>query len=105
MDRKAEGARDLWRQRIAAQEASGLTVAEFCRRNAVSRVGLFAWRRRLREGAAGVGGAGAFGEVQAAPDPVAAIILELSGGVRLRLRAGFDADLLRQVVRALEPLA
>lgn len=40
---------DQWRQVIARQHASGLSVAEFCRRENVSRQGFHVWNRKLRQ--------------------------------------------------------
>lgn len=39
---------DQWRRRIDRQQASGLSIAEFCRREDVPRQGFHVWRRKLR---------------------------------------------------------
>jgi transposase-like protein len=44
--------RDQWRQRIERQGASGLSIAEFCRRENVSAHSFYVWRRNLRRAAA-----------------------------------------------------
>jgi hypothetical protein len=36
-----------WRARLKRQQASGLTVAEFCRQEGVSAGSFFAWKRKL----------------------------------------------------------
>jgi hypothetical protein len=36
-----------WRQRMERQQASGLSVAEFCRRENLSPHGFYVWRRKL----------------------------------------------------------
>jgi transposase-like protein len=41
--------RDIWRARLKRQRESGLTVAEFCRREGVSSATLFAWKRKLQD--------------------------------------------------------
>ena len=41
--------RDQWRQRIKRQRKSGLSIAEFCRRENISAHGFYVWRRNLRE--------------------------------------------------------
>jgi hypothetical protein len=41
--------REWWRRQIQSQKEGSLTVAEFCRRLAVSTVTFYAWKRRLRE--------------------------------------------------------
>ena len=39
---------DQWRQRIERHRASGLSIAEFCRRENVPRQGFHVWKRKLR---------------------------------------------------------
>ena len=36
-----------WRERIGRWRSSGLSVAEFCRREGISEPSFFAWRKRL----------------------------------------------------------
>ncbi len=38
----------LWRDRIRRQEASGLTIAQFCAQEFVARSKFHAWKRRFR---------------------------------------------------------
>ena len=38
----------LWRDRVRRQEASGLTIAQFCAREGVARSKFHAWKRRFR---------------------------------------------------------
>ena len=42
-----ESRRSVWQDRLARQVSSGLTVAEFCRREGVSAPSLYHWRKRL----------------------------------------------------------
>ena len=42
---------DQWRQRMERQRESGLSIAEFCRREKVSPHTFHAWKRKLRHGA------------------------------------------------------
>lgn len=42
---------DQWRQRIRRQRESGLSIAEFCRRENISAHGFYVWRRNLRQAA------------------------------------------------------
>lgn len=39
---------DQWRQRIERQGSSGLSIAEFCRREQLSPHGFYVWKRKLR---------------------------------------------------------
>jgi transposase-like protein len=56
---------DQWRQVIARQRASGLTVAEFCRKENVSRQGFHVWKRKLRQATSASAGS----DVAAAAEP------------------------------------
>jgi hypothetical protein len=38
----------LWRDRVRRQEASGLTIAQFCAQECVARSKFHAWKRRFR---------------------------------------------------------
>lgn len=38
----------LWRERVASQRGSGLSIVEFCRREKISAATFYAWKRRLR---------------------------------------------------------
>lgn len=86
-----------WRETIARQEASGLSVAAFCRRERINVWTLYGWRSRLRDAQQKA--------VSEPPAPEASrgfidlgalqgndagweIRLELGGGVILHLRRG-----------------
>jgi hypothetical protein len=38
----------LWRDRVRRQEASGLTIAQFCARQRIARSKFHSWKRRFR---------------------------------------------------------
>src|SRR5436309_3137419 len=40
---------DAWREIVARQEQSGLTVQEFCEREGLKAASLYGWRVRLRQ--------------------------------------------------------
>ena len=96
----------LWRQRIDRQKISGMNAASFCRRHSLAVATFYFWKRRLSEPAR----SSAFVEVRQPPVNTAAtsggthtsIELCLRGGRRLRLRRGFDRQLLLDVLAALE---
>ncbi len=87
-----------WRELLAKQAASGLSVRAWCERESVSYTTFAYWRRRLGQ-------------------PLAIALLTLIqvnggeenarglwvsvGGVQIEVRPGFDAGLLKQVVAAL----
>lgn len=55
MDQKVRQRRSesAWREIVARQEHSGLTVTEFCEREGLKAASLYGWRGRLRQGAVG----------------------------------------------------
>jgi transposase-like protein len=49
MGRRASGEQEAyWRGVIGRQKQSGLSIAEFCRREQISPASFYNWRRRLR---------------------------------------------------------
>ena len=60
--RKSRLSIEQWRGILQKQQASGLTVAAFCRQARVPQASFFAWRRKLRD-------AMSFAEVKVTPEP------------------------------------
>jgi transposase-like protein len=90
-----------WRERIAGQERSGLTVRQFCKGEGVGEHCFYWWRRRLREE-----GPVRFALVEREParqdlSGVAGLELVLATGERLRIGAGVDSMTFRMVLEAL----
>ena len=48
--KRVSGAESVWHERLARHKDSGLTVAEFCRREGVSGPSFYQWRKRLQPG-------------------------------------------------------
>jgi transposase-like protein len=109
------GKQDRWLELIRRWQRSQSTVREFCQRHQVSEASFFSWRRVLRE-------RGLLDEAMssktAAPAPAfiklttldaepcaSPIDLVLNHQRMLRLRPGFDAEMLLQLVRLLEAAA
>ncbi len=99
-----------WRKIIREQEASGLSVSEYCRRGGVSAWSLYGWRRRLR---AGRGTAAKFVEVKVTGGNAEApgeepggsrsgISLCLPGSRCIMVRPGFDGQTLLTLLQVLE---
>src|SRR5258708_808653 len=103
---------ERWLELIRCWQRSQITVREFCERHHVSEASFFSWRRVLRE-------RGLLDEATpsktAVPTPafiklatldakpcVSPIELVLNHQRLLRLRPGFDADMLLELVRLLE---
>lgn len=89
-----------WREIIDRQRASGLLIAGFCRRDAITESSFFAWRRRLGVAPPVAGFVEA--KVTSPPRRGGGIEVRLRGGRRVRVRPGFDPELLAKVVAALE---
>jgi transposase-like protein len=108
------GKERLWLERIRRWQPSQLSVREYCQRRGFSEPSFYAWRRVLRQRgllkdgptlqAEPAATTPAFLNVTVKADaPVApAIDLVLAEGRIVRVPAGFDADMLRQLLRLLE---
>jgi uncharacterized protein (AIM24 family) len=86
-----------WQTLIDQQRSSGRSVGAFCRQQGVAACTFYAWRRRLAKPTFVEVKAGASERVTASSP----LVLVLRGGVRVQVRAGFDAGLLRRLVEAL----
>src|SRR3712207_1781933 len=92
---------DQWRQHIADQERSDLSVKQFCTGRGLAECSFYAWRKRLRaagpvrfalvERRAAQRGDGKDGWLE----------LILVTGERLRISSGVDSAMLRTVLQAL----
>jgi hypothetical protein len=132
MPRRDPAKEEYWRRQLCQWRRSGLTPREFCVDQRISEPSFYAWRREIdRRDRQTVGVKKATGRrargrsVQARPSTerpaagqgtAAFVELTMAGGAvlppaievvvaerrLLRVRPGFDADLLRQLVRLLE---
>jgi transposase-like protein len=112
MAQRPDGSKqDRWLGLMRLWQRSSTTVREFCQRHQVSEASFFAWRRVLRQ--RGLLDAMA----SKTSTPTAAFVkltthdagpttspieLVLNHGRLVRVRPGFDADLLLQLLRLLE---
>lgn len=92
---------EVWRERIAEHERSGLSVKEFCKERGVTAWSFYSWRKRLREA-----GPVRFALIERAPlrqQSALEVQLEvvLASGEQLRIGAGVEAATLRVVLEAL----
>jgi hypothetical protein len=92
---------DYWRERVAEQARSGLSVKQFCKERGLTECSFYAWRKRLR-GSEPV----RFALVErraARQQPATDVHLELifASGERLRVGSGVDTATLRIVIQAL----
>jgi transposase len=101
IEEKTASKADQWRERIAEQQRSGLSIKQFCKQQGIAEHRFYDWRKRLREKQAV-----RFALVDRASvgrESLADACLEilLTSGERLRVGAGVDAAILRVVLEAL----
>lgn len=98
---------DDWRGRLAKFDASGLTVAEFCRREQVSQARFYYWSKRIRRRGhsqtaptrpSGVGSA-----TSRAEDETGAVEVLVGNSIRVRMPCGEPAAV-AALVRHLQDL-
>jgi hypothetical protein len=99
MSKTQEERHQWWRQLVAQQERSGLSVRAFCQQHRTSEPSFYQWRKRLREQLPMK-----FALVEtgrSAPAGVAAVEVMLTSGERLRIVPGVEAATLRLVLSVL----
>ncbi len=98
MSRKQEEHRELWRQKIAAQEKSGQSVRAFCSERGLGEHSFYRWRQRFQKENTPVRFALVETEpaIKAKPHPIE---LMLASGDHLRIPG--DAATLRLVLSVL----
>lgn len=101
----------FWRDLVQRHRGSGLSVAEFCRREKLSQPSFYAWRRTLAERDSQRAKPATRRQprreflplrVTDSPARQGAITIELAGGRLLRLPESIAAGRLAEVVQALE---
>src|SRR5882672_584349 len=99
IEERAGARNDQWRDWIAEQERSGLSVRRFCKEQGLAEHSFYAWRKRLRKQ-----GPVRFALVERGParhEQESALELVLASGERLRIGAGVDGTTLRTVMEVL----
>jgi hypothetical protein len=93
-----------WRKLVSQQGKSGQSVAAFCRQRGLCAPHFFAWKKRLNQASAQkfveVRVTAAAVEASRAKDTAIEILLPQDR--RLRVRPGFDAQHLQEVLAVLE---
>ena len=120
--RGGSGRADYWREVIREQEASGQSIAAFCRQRGIGPASFYSWRTKLCQQVDPVGRQAAKFvpiELSTAPPTQAARIpsagnpvpqacsdfeVLLGNGRRLRVPASFDPQALRELLDLLETL-
>jgi len=97
---------EFWRQAVARQRKSGLSIHRFCEQEALATATFYIWKRRLGQGTAGMLAPVGFAPVQVEPEAAAAAA---AGGIeiflprdrRIRLTGVVDRQQLAEVLAAL----
>ena len=99
MPKTPEARRESWRELVAQQQQSGLSVRAFCQQRRTSEHSFYRWRKRFTEQLP-IKFALIDTDRGARVQPEALEVI-LTSGERLRVTPGVDADTLRLVLRAL----
>ena len=92
---------EYWRERLAEQERSGLSVKRFCEEQGLTEQSFYLWRKRFQKQQPMRFALVETGSTwqQRATEP--GLELVLATGERLRIGAGVDPTVLRRVLEAL----
>ena len=103
-----EQKRSYWKQHIDTWQETGLTQAEYCRRHNLKHHQLVYWKKRFLKTEADVSFVPLKLEdlldIPARQDQ-ASLTLVINNDFKIEIRAGFDAQLLRQLIYVLRRLA
>jgi hypothetical protein len=103
-----EQKRSYWKQHIDSWQETGLTQTEYCRRNNLKHHQLVYWKKRFLKTETAVSFVPVKLEdlldIPSEPDR-ASLCLVINNHFKIEIRAGFDAQLLRQLIFALRGLA
>jgi hypothetical protein len=103
--------REYWQQTIQRQQASGLSIQRFCRREHLATATFFQWKRRFRQASPGPEASEAaavnFAAVRIVPEasaatPTGTIEIVLGRDRRIRLAGPLDKATLADVLAVLE---
>ena len=92
---------EYWREQVAQQERSGLSVKEFCEAHEVTEQSFYVWRKRLQKQSPMRFALVEANSGERQPTEGAGLELILARGERLRISLGVDAALLRTVLEVL----
>jgi putative transposase len=103
MERVEDSAKvEVWRERLARQRRSGLSIAEFCRGAGVSPASFYAWRQRLGASEPARARQPLFVPVELTAVERASdgVQIELPGGAIVTLPGGASTELVATAIRA-----
>ncbi len=96
----------LWLERVSAWEKSGLSQAAFCKKHELTYGTFIYWRSHLKKLNADRSTLEpvTFFPVTVKADKEALLVLQVNKQYRIELRAGFDANLLVQVIQTVQQM-
>jgi hypothetical protein len=100
-EQQARSRIEYWREQVAQQERSGLSVKQFCEAQRIAEQSFYVWRKRLREQTPMRFALVETGSAECRSAAEGGLELVLARGERLRISAGVDAALLRTVLEVL----
>jgi transposase len=100
-EKRSAARNEYWRERIAEQERSGISVKEFCEDRSLTEQSFYVWRKRLRKQQPMRFALLETGLACQQPGREADLEVVLATGERLRIGAGVDSRVLRAVLEAL----
>ena len=97
---------EFWRQAVARQRKSGLSIHRFCEQEGLATATFYIWKRRLGQGTAGTLAPVGFAPVQVQPEatpvaPAGGLEIVLPHDRRIRLTGKVDRQQLAEVLAAL----
>lgn len=97
--------RSLWEQRLAEREASGKSIATWCKENSVSDRQYYYWRKKLRQNQ--VENDQAISWLPLGVEPIdyapGSIAIHI-GNATVEIKKGFDKQLLREIALVLQTI-
>jgi transposase-like protein len=100
-EQQASSRIEYWREEVAQQERSGMSVKQFCETHGIKEQSFYVWRKRLREQMPMRFALVETTSGEGQPAEGAGLELVLTRGERLRISSGVDAALLRTVLEVL----
>jgi hypothetical protein len=100
-EKRAAARVECWRERIAEQERSGMTVQRFCEDRGLTEQSFYVWRKRLRKQLPMRFALLEPGPVRQPGMTELGLEVVLATGERLRIGSGVDPITLRTVLEAL----
>ena len=102
-----EQKRTYWKQHIDSWQETGLSQTEYCRQHNLKHHQLVYWKKRFLKSGTNVSFVSVkLEDLEDRPDPLdpASLCLVVNNHFKIQIRAGFDTQLLRQLIFTLRGL-